>query len=438
MTAPDTRTTTGGSDAPVAHVSSFAPLHHRVFAFVWTGSLVSNVGTWMQTAALGYYVADRTSSAIWPALIAAAEFAPTALLAPIGGALADRMSRRALFMTGTAVQGTFAMVLAILFMGGRHPGAPVIAVYALINGSTWALAFPSFQAILPELVEPEELPAAIGLSAAQWNLGRVIGPVIGTTIYATTGDTPLWVLATNAATFLAVLLALTTVTVPPPAVVTMSIRASIAQGFRFVRGDPGLRVSVSALCLNTVLIAPFIGLIPAFVVKVLHEKSGAVGWLIFAQGLGAVVTGMSFGWLSARVGVHKLMVRAMVALPFAVAAYASTPNLVFAAVALFVVGLLYFAALTSFTTVANLRAPREYRGRVLSVNNVVLGTLYPIGIIAQGALADRLNVRSVTIGGAAIALVVYALVRVRSPGFTNAIDAPLDPRVIVAPSALDR
>src|SRR5262249_29664954 len=97
-----------------------------------------------------------------------------------------------------------------------------------------------------------------------------------------------------------------------------------------------------------------------------------------------------------------------------------------AAVGLFVLGLLYFAMLNSFTTVANLRAPREYRGRVLSVNSVVLGTLYPIGVIVQGALADHIGVRTVTIGGAVLALAVYAIVRVRRPGITNAVDAPLD------------
>src|SRR4051794_23809817 len=97
--------------------SSFAPLKHRTFAFVWTGPLVSNIGTWMQPVALGYYVAHSTAPAIRPPIIAVAEFAPTALFGPIGGALADRMSRRALFMTGTAVQGLLAVALSLLFVG---------------------------------------------------------------------------------------------------------------------------------------------------------------------------------------------------------------------------------------------------------------------------------------------------------------------------------
>src|SRR5213592_579730 len=91
----------------------FAPLRHRTFAAVWAGSFVSNIGTWMQTAALGFYVAHTTKSAFWPGLIAAAEFAPTGLLAPFGGALADRWSRRALFLTATLCQAALAAALAI-------------------------------------------------------------------------------------------------------------------------------------------------------------------------------------------------------------------------------------------------------------------------------------------------------------------------------------
>ncbi len=403
---------------------SFSPLRHRTFAFVWTGALVSNVGTWMQTAALGYYVAKTTDSALWPALIAAAEFAPTALFGPVGGALADRMSRRTLFITGTAIQGVLAGLLAMLFLGGHHPGAPVIAVYALVNGTVFALAFPSFQAIIPELVDSDELAAAIGLNAAQWNLGRVVGPVIGTTIYALAGG-PFWVLVTNAVSFLAAVAALLTVTVPRPPPATMSIRAAIVDGLHFVAADEGLRLTMSTLCVNAMLIAPFIGLIPAFVVKDLHQRSAAVGWLIFAQGLGAVVTGVTFGRVTGRWGVRRTMVVAVIALPFAVTVYVSMHTLALAAVGLFFVGLLYFAALNSFTTVANVRAPREYRGRVLSANSLVLGTLYPLGVVAQGAIADRVGVPAVTIGAAALALVVYTIVRVRRPGITAAIDAPV-------------
>src|SRR6202140_2979641 len=112
---------------------SLAPLRHRNFAVVWSGSFVSNVGTWMQAAGLGYYTVHLTKSAGWGAAVAAAEFAPAALLGPIGGAIADRYPRRVIFLMATLVQAVLAGALALAMAAGT-PGAPVIALYALANG----------------------------------------------------------------------------------------------------------------------------------------------------------------------------------------------------------------------------------------------------------------------------------------------------------------
>src|ERR1700712_892436 len=100
----------------------------------------------MQAAALGYYTAHLTKSAGWSALVAAGEFAPTALLGPFGGAIADRMSRRAVCVSATFVQAVLASALTWGMIVGR-PSAPVLAVFALANGCVFALGFPAFSAI---------------------------------------------------------------------------------------------------------------------------------------------------------------------------------------------------------------------------------------------------------------------------------------------------
>ncbi|MEY4231776.1 MAG: hypothetical protein RLZZ362_2625, partial [Actinomycetota bacterium] len=74
--------------------SSFAPFRSRGFALMWAGALVSNVGTWMETVALGYYVADTTGKASWSAIVMAAGFVPGAIVGPLGSAMADRLRRR--------------------------------------------------------------------------------------------------------------------------------------------------------------------------------------------------------------------------------------------------------------------------------------------------------------------------------------------------------
>jgi len=399
---------------------AFAPLRNQKFAAVWTGSFVSNVGTWMQAAALGYYTVHLTQSAGCGAAVASAEFAPTALLGSIGGAMADRYSRKAIFMTATLAQAVFAAALTAAMVTST-PGAPVIALYALANGCIFALAFPSFQAILPELVPPAELGGAIGLSSASWNLGRVIGPVVGIFVYQQWGIA--WVLTVNAASFFAVVLALAAIALPRQQYSRSPMLRAIADGFRFVRHEPGLRITMLALCLNSLCVAPFIGLIPAVVEKVFHGDKGDVGWLITAQGLGAVAMGVSFGQLSRRWGVRRVMLTALIAGPIALIVYGLAPNIAVAVIAMFFVGGLYFAALSSFSTTAQLRAPAALRGRVISLNQVILGTVYAFSVNVEGQLGDRFGLRRVTVGGALLSLVVLAVVRVARPGYSKSVDA---------------
>jgi MFS family permease len=389
------------------------PFRYRAFRRVWIGSAVSNIGTWMQTFALGFYVADLTEAAAWSGAIAALEFLPTAILGPIGGALADRYSRRGLLLASTIGQALLTALLTAVVANG-DPAPEVIAIYALLNGCIWALGFPAFQAILPELVPPDQIPGAVGLSSAQWNLGRVIGPAIGGAVYHWAGIQ--WALAINTVSFVAVVIALVGVALPGPvASAPRSILGSIADGWRYVRSDPGQRTVVSTYALLGLCLGPFIGLVPAFVVKVLDAGPGASAAMITAQGLGAVVTGVAVGTIGPRLGLDRLLLWSCVALPVALIGYAFSPGVVVAVLSIFVVGLLYFAVFTSLSSITQLRAPANFRGRVLAINNLALGLAYPAGLFIQGALGDAIGLRVTTAGFALVALVVVVAVVVAFP-----------------------
>ena len=166
---------------PLADISvrrrfdAIAPLRHPPYARLWTGAFVSNIGTWMESVALGVYVTKLTHQAAWTGTIAAAAFVPIAFFGPIGGALADRLPRKWLLMATTVVQTGLASLLALLFAVG-HPSPAILTLIVFGNGICAGLGFPAFQAILPDLVPVEILPGAIALSSAQYNLGRVVGP----------------------------------------------------------------------------------------------------------------------------------------------------------------------------------------------------------------------------------------------------------------------
>jgi MFS family permease len=405
---------------------SFAPFRHRPFALFWSGAFVSNIGTWMETVAFGIYVTTRTGQAVWPGLVAAATFVPTAFLGPVGGALADRMPRKVLLLTTTCVQTFFAGLITTLMVIG-HPAPIVVVLVALGSGCGAALGFPAYQAMIPDLVPIEDLPGAIALGSAQWNLGRVIGPLLAGVVIRLWGIQ--WALGANTVSFFAVIIVLLLITLPRPHADARAVKilAAIRSGFRFVRADAGLRVVIQTMSLNTLLAAPFIALVPVMAIKVLGSGKTGTSVLVTAQGIGAVAAALAIGPLGMRHGVRWIMVRSVGVVPVALIFYALAPNLPLSAVAILVVGALYLASLSCFTTIAQQRAPSEFRGRVLSVNNVILGTLYPLGATVQGFLADRVGLRAVTAGSAVVMLVVLGGVRMFRPGATLAVAAPVEP-----------
>src|SRR5262245_33968481 len=115
-------------DVMVAGVASesLAPFHSRSFTVMWAGALVSNIGTWMETVALSYYVAATTGKPSWSAIVVAAGFVPAAIVGPIGSAMADRLDRRRVLITTNAIAAVIAAVLAV-WVGGGDAGLAGIA-----------------------------------------------------------------------------------------------------------------------------------------------------------------------------------------------------------------------------------------------------------------------------------------------------------------------
>ncbi len=387
---------------------------------------MSNIGTWMETVALGRYVADQTGKAAWSGLIAAAAFLPTAFIGLLGGALADRASRRMLLIGSNLVQAVIAVGVTVLVAQDRAtPG--LLTVLTLVAGAASAIGFPSFQAALPDLVPPEDLPGAIGLSSVQWNLGRVLGPVLAG-LAIVIGGIPM-ALGINAFSFLAVVVAVALVAIPraPATTEKRPIIGAITEGFKIVRTEPGLRVMNITMCINTFIAAPFIGLIPAMVNKVLHAGKGANAALVTAQGVGAVIAGVAIGGAVAKHGIRRVMLGAIAATGTALVLYGIAPNIWLMAPALGLVGMTYMASLSSFSTVAQMRSPGAFRGRVMSVNNAVLGLLYPAGLIVHGLLADRVGMRQVTAGSGVALLAILIAGRLIKPGVTDPIATVPEP-----------
>src|SRR5215475_14050968 len=121
--------------------ASVRPLRYRNFALLWSASLVSNIGSWMQTVAVGALVISRTGQASWVVLVAAGAFLPIGLLSPVGGALADRLPRRPVIAAGNVAAGAIAAVIAILVAGG-HDSPDALLALVTLQGAVSALIGP--------------------------------------------------------------------------------------------------------------------------------------------------------------------------------------------------------------------------------------------------------------------------------------------------------
>lgn len=414
--------------------SPLRPLHSRNFALVWSAALVSNAGSWMQTVALGVLVTARTHQPLWTGLVAAAAFVPIGLLSPVGGALADRFDRRSWLTATTFAELAVAAALAgLAATGTTSPG--LVVVVAFLGGSAAALGFPAYQALLPDLVPSEDLVAAVSLSSAQFNLGRVVGPALAGLALVAGGYTLAF--AANAASFLAVVVALALVRLEHRATghgVRESLHRRVVAGVRIALAEPGCRAAIGSISVVALLVSPFIALVPAMAIDVFHRGASATSMLVTAQGIGAVVGALVLPALAARVGPGRAVVGALAALPVAAAAYGLAPTFWLSAAALAVLGACYLCVLSGLNTVVQLRAPERARGRVLGVYLMGLGLVYPLGAVLQGAVAGSGGLRAVTVAGAAGLGILLVVVAVAARPVLAAL-AAVGPRVGDEPAA---
>lgn len=392
-------------------LSALRPLRHRDFALVWSAALLSNIGSWMQTVAVGVLVTARTGKPGWTGLVAAAAFLPNGLLSPLGGVMTDRMDRRLWLVLTTAGETAFAAVLTLVAATG-HATPGIVTLLVLGGGAMSAVGFPAYQAILPDLVPPDQLGPAISLSSAQFNMGRVLGPALAGLAIVAGGYAVAF--GINAASFLAVLGALALVRLPPRATPEVApLRQRLGEGARAVLASRPTRVAVLLISVVALTASPFIALVPAVALKAFHSKATGTSVLVTAQGIGAVAGALALTPLVRRFGRRRVLVADLVGVCVLLLAYGLAPDLWLGAAALLCVGGTYLGLLAGCNTIVQLHAPPALRGRMLGIYMMALGTLYPVGALVQGGLANVLGIRAVTVGGALCLLVLLVTVLVR-------------------------
>ncbi|MFP2904054.1 MFS transporter [Pyxidicoccus sp. 3LFB2] len=395
-------------------LSSLRAFEHPGYFAVWVGALVSTIGTWMETVSMGVYVTQVTGRAEWTGGIVALAFLPSVVLSPLGGALADRFDRRAYVALGTVVQLLLAGVLTLLAFT-HQLSVTAIGIVTFLNGCAGTLTNPAFAAMLGELVPPRDLTSAMSLNSAQFNLGRLIGPALAAVVLGVGG--PSWALLVNTLSFVAVLVALSRVRIPPrdTSKVSPGLWKQIAHGFSVARGDPEISLMLLSTLAVAGLVAPFIGLVPVFAIREFGQGAAATSLLVASQGAGAVTAALLVGTLVDTLGQRRLLGYLALSIGAVSSLYWLSPSLPVAAVGIFVLGANYMMLMSGTHAYCQSRVPRELRARMSSLYSMVLAVGYASGVWGMGALSDRVGLRFVMISSSVLYLALVLTVRLLRP-----------------------
>lgn len=353
----------------------------------------------MQSVALGVYLTVTTHNAVWLGLLTACAWLPALVGSPLGGVMADRYSRQRWIQFNNLAQASTASALAVAELT-HHLSAPLACYLAIAEGFCSSVSWSAWQSLLPDLVDRDEVLAAISLGSAQFNLGRIIGPVLAAVTLAV--GNPGWCFVANALSFIIVVIAFSFVHSPPrPRVASrLALVGDTLVGMRAAWGSRGCRNAIVGVGTVALFVSPFITLVPAMAIEVLHSGKVGTSWLVTAQGVGAVIGALTLPGVARRTSRIAVLRGSIAAMALMEALYAYAPTLLLSALALVVLGGAYVGALTGLNTTVQLHAPTTERSRILSLYVLSLSLFYPLGALVQATLAHHLGVRLVTLGAA--------------------------------------
>jgi MFS family permease len=367
-------------------------LGHQAYFFIWIGSLLSNIGNWMENVGQGWVVASQTHSAFQVELLSFAQFLPVIFLAVPAGILADRYDRRKQLIIAQCFMCLFAAFLAVAAHLGKATPTLIIII-TLLEGSAWAINAPAWQSILPHLVPRKDLVSAITLNSVQYNLARLIGPAIAGLVVAHFGFA--YAFDLNALSFVGVILAIAFVKFDSKKKVTPGPkeRTPFSEAIKWVWKNPGAKRIILSIATFAVLAAPIQGLMPFMASDVLNVGPRGLGILLACLGSGALAGAFLLGKLPTYYPRHHLIPLSMFMLGILEMMYSQSPTSMIACLTLFFLGIFFLSVMVSCNTAMQLLVPDSLRGRVMSILLVAHVGMLPLGHIVGGTLATYLGPR---------------------------------------------
>lgn len=421
---PASRTVSGETRSPTGP-SALAPFRSPIFLAMWVASLVSYFGALVQSVGASWLMTTLASSADMVALVQVCTVLPIVLLSLPAGAVADVWDRRLVMLVAQASMLTVSALLAGLAWAGMiTPWILLSLTFAL--GCGGALYGPAWQSSVREQVPPPDLPSAVSLNSAAFNLARAVGPALGGLLVAWKGPESTFLV--NAISYLGLIAVLFTWKRPPPSrsLPPEGLMAAMAAGLRFARLSRVIQAVLVRSALFGFLASAVWALMPLVARDLLGGGSAMYGLLLAAFGAGAVAGALAGTGLRARLSGEGLVVAASIAFGAGglVTAMSSAPAATM--LALFVSGGAWVLALSQFNITVQTRTPRWVVGRALAIYQAAAFAGLASGAWLWGLAAERFGL-AVSVSVASVLLLGTALVgfMVRMP---TSAPASLEPR----------
>jgi MFS family permease len=363
-------------------------LNNHDFRIFWSGNFLSNVGTWMQNVAQGWLVLQLTNSAFWLGMVGFAASMPFLIFTLFGGVIADRVNKRMLLIVTQTAQMIFAFTLAGLAYF-KVITITQVAVLCFLNGVALALNAPSYQALVPLLVRRDDLPNAIALNSAQFNMSRILGPTLGGYAMAWVGVAGNFFL--NGVSFLAVLVSLFRIRYPDERRFKgVSMWQSLREGIAYVRRDAQMAVVVALIASASLLLLPFLTFVPYFAKNVLNAGERGLGLLMACSGLGAFLAAASLAHLGRVRHRGKVIVTSGLFVMSGVIIFCYSHSFVLSCAMSFCEGFGMIFSISTVNITMQQLSSDEMRGRVMSIYATSFLGLPPIGCLITGELSRHM------------------------------------------------
>lgn len=395
---------------------TFSALRYRDFRLLWIGAFTSTTGTWMQTVAQSWLVFSLTGSAFLLGLDGFLAAAPMIFFSLIGGVIADRFPRRRVMIASQVLQMTLAFTLAALVFFERVEVWHIF-VLSFLTGTAQAFSGPAYISLLPMLVRREDVPNAVAMNSMQFNLARMIGPVLAGFALVSLGAAACFLL--NGVSFVAVIVAIlmmsaaagTRVSAPR----TESVTEDLREGLRFV-GRNRLLVQLSVLgFVGMFLGAPFATMLPVVAKEVFAKGPQVYSWLLAAYGIGSVLGAVFVATYSdlKRKGAFALVLQT--AFAASLVAFATSSWLPLSLVLSFLAGASVVGVVSLYSSMVQLTTTDEMRGRVMSIFMLSFRGGLPLGSLVAGWMAQQYSVQiALGINGLVLGIVSIAVLAMKS------------------------